>query len=260
MYFDPYKVLGVDPGASDEEIKKAYRSLSRKYHPDANINNPNKAQAEEMFKQVQQAYDQIMREREQGYRGGTSGGQSSYGGYGPGAGYGSGGYSSQEDGPGDNPFGNGFAWGPFGAFWGNFGGFGPGAGQQRRTQYYQQDETSRRMQAAENYINAQQFAEARNVLNDIQERPARWYYLSALASMGLGNNVNAISYAKQAVEMEPGNMEYENLVQRLEGGGSWYQNRGAGYGRAGIGLDKLCCTICAINMCCGSYGRYMLCC
>ena len=39
---DPYKVLGVDRGASDEEIKKAYRSLSRKYHPDANINNPNK--------------------------------------------------------------------------------------------------------------------------------------------------------------------------------------------------------------------------
>ena len=62
---DPYSVLGVSRDASMDEIKKAYRKLSRKYHPDANINNPNKEQAEEMFKQVQQAYDQIVREREQ---------------------------------------------------------------------------------------------------------------------------------------------------------------------------------------------------
>ena len=66
MVYDPYQVLGVTRGASDEEIKKAYRNLSRKYHPDANINNPNKAAAEEKFKQVQQAYDQIMKEKEMG--------------------------------------------------------------------------------------------------------------------------------------------------------------------------------------------------
>ena len=64
---DPYSVLGVPRSATDDEVKKAYRRLSRKYHPDANINNPNKDQAEEKFKQVQQAYEQIMKEREYGY-------------------------------------------------------------------------------------------------------------------------------------------------------------------------------------------------
>ncbi|WP_028235844.1 DnaJ domain-containing protein [Pseudobutyrivibrio sp. MD2005] len=64
--FDPYSVLGVTRNASDDEIKKAYRSLSRKYHPDANINNPNKAQAEERFKEIQAAYNQIMDERQNG--------------------------------------------------------------------------------------------------------------------------------------------------------------------------------------------------
>ena len=51
---DPYKTLGVDRKASDEEIKKAYRKLARKYHPDR---NPGDASAEQRFKEVQAAYD-----------------------------------------------------------------------------------------------------------------------------------------------------------------------------------------------------------
>ena len=57
---DPYKVLGVSSNATDDEIKKAYRTLSRKYHPDANVGNPNQAAYEEKFKEVQQAYSAIM--------------------------------------------------------------------------------------------------------------------------------------------------------------------------------------------------------
>ena len=80
---NPYNVLGVPAGASDDEIKKAYRTMSRKYHPDANINNPNKDQAEEKFKEVQLAYDQIMKERQQGYSygGSNAGGATGYGSY-----------------------------------------------------------------------------------------------------------------------------------------------------------------------------------
>lgn len=59
---DPYEILGVQRGASEEEIKKAYKRLSRKYHPDANLDNPKAA--EEKFKQIQQAYQQVMKEKQ----------------------------------------------------------------------------------------------------------------------------------------------------------------------------------------------------
>ena len=56
---DPYSILGVDRNATDEDVKRAYRKLSRQYHPDANINNPKKDEAEAKFKEVQQAYQQM---------------------------------------------------------------------------------------------------------------------------------------------------------------------------------------------------------
>lgn len=70
---NPYEVLGVSRDASDDEIKKAYRGLSRKYHPDANVNNPNKEQAEERFKEVQAAYEEIMNSDRNSYKTASSG-------------------------------------------------------------------------------------------------------------------------------------------------------------------------------------------
>lgn len=66
MISDPYEVLGISRNASDDEVKRAYRELSRKYHPDSYIDNPLSSLAEEKFKQVQEAYDQIMNERQNG--------------------------------------------------------------------------------------------------------------------------------------------------------------------------------------------------
>ena len=63
MIANPYEVLGVSPSASNDEVKRAYREMSRKYHPDSYVDNPLSGLAEEKFKEIQEAYDQIMKER-----------------------------------------------------------------------------------------------------------------------------------------------------------------------------------------------------
>ena len=60
MTKNPYDVLGVSSSESDDEIKKAYRELTRKYHPDAKGANPLAVLAEDTFKEVQEVYDKIM--------------------------------------------------------------------------------------------------------------------------------------------------------------------------------------------------------
>lgn len=67
---DPYSVLGVSSSASDEEIKKAYRELARKYHPDNYQDNPLADLAEEKMKAVNEAYEAIQKMREGGQNSG----------------------------------------------------------------------------------------------------------------------------------------------------------------------------------------------
>lgn len=229
---DPYRVLGVSRDASTEEIKKAYRTLSRKYHPDANINNPNKAEAEEKFKQVQQAYKQIMEEKENGTSSYSS--QGSYGGS-----YGSGGYGGS--------YGNG-------GYGGNYGGYNYGSSTE-----------DAELRAAANYLNNMRYQEAMRVLNNISRHNAQWYYLHAIANAGLGNNISAVQDAQTAVNMEPDNMQYRQLLSQLQGGGQWYTDMGQGYGyeRAGGDMGKWCCECLAINAmcnCCCYGGRGFYCC
>ncbi len=88
---DPYKVLGVSPTATDEEVKTAYRELAKKYHPDNYANSPLADLASEKMKEVNEAYDQVMQERRRRASGGAS--YSGAGTGGPAGGYSSGGYT-----------------------------------------------------------------------------------------------------------------------------------------------------------------------
>lgn len=83
---DPYKVLGVSPDADEETIKKAYKELVKKYHPDKYVNNPLADLAAEKMKEINQAYDMIMKKQTSGgaqqQRGGGYGGAGGFGGTG----------------------------------------------------------------------------------------------------------------------------------------------------------------------------------
>jgi molecular chaperone DnaJ len=177
-YQDPYRVLGVSPDATEEQITKAYRKLAKKYHPDL---NPGDAAAEQKMREINAAYDQIKNIREGKAAGARTGG--AYGGYGaPGSGY------------------------------GRYGGSG-------------QNGAYTSMDAVRIYLRTHRYMEALHVLNGISARNAQWYYYSALANYGIGRHIIALEHAAQAVRMEPGNEEYRLLYQRLQAGGTVYQQR-----------------------------------
>ena len=73
---DPYEVLGVSRNASEQEIKAAYRELAKKYHPDNYQNNPLADLAQEKMREINEAYDEIVKERSSGRTYGTGGGRS----------------------------------------------------------------------------------------------------------------------------------------------------------------------------------------
>ncbi|MBR7122935.1 MAG: J domain-containing protein [Oscillospiraceae bacterium] len=211
MIEDPYKVLGVSPGASDEDIKKAYRRLAKQYHPDR---NPGDAAAAQKMQEINAAYEQI--KNPDAYRQSTQGG------------YGGQSYS-------------GYGYDPFGGY---------------HQQSYSGDQY---FQAAQQYIFYGRYREALNILQSAPNKTARWYYLSALANDGLGNQVTALEHIRRAVSMEPDNMEYLQVLEDIQNGGAAYRRQAGsfrGFQMRG-GLWQLCLCWVAQWFCCG--GRFFCC-
>ena len=219
MIDDPYKVLGVSPGASDDEIKQAYRKLAKQYHPDRNPGDP---VAAKKMQEVNAAYEQI--KNPDAYK--RTSQSSGYGGYGSYGGYG---------------------YDPFGGAW------------QRQRQSYGGAAGDQYQQAAYQYIRFGRYREALNVLSSSQEKNARWYYLSALANDGLGNQVTALEHIKRAVSMEPDNAEYLEVLEQIQNGGAAYRRQAGNFRGFNVGgsLWQLCLCWFAQLFCCR--GRFFCC-
>jgi molecular chaperone DnaJ len=204
MMEDPYQVLGVSRDASDEEIKKAYRKLAKKYHPDLHPGDP---EAEKQMQRINSAYERI-KNPEQGASG-----------YDPFHGY-------------------------------------------RQTAGDDTAQAQRYHQAAWQYIRYRRYQEALHTLSGVTDKDARWYYLSALANHGLGNQVIAMEHIRRAVSMEPDNPEYLRTLQMMENGGRRYQEQARTVRGSDIGMSPCASMLLcwALNFCCcGRYGGCFWC-
>lgn len=136
-----------------------------------------------------------------------------------------------------------------------FGGFG---GYQQRS-YADTEGTDNYQKAAYNYIRFGRYQEALNALSNASQRDARWYYLSALAHDGLGNQVTALEHIRRAVSMEPDNQEYLKALEEIENGGAGYRRQAGSFRGFQMHADPcsgLCFCYLAQLFCC----RGIICC
>ena len=126
----------------------------------------------------------------------------------------------------------------------NPGGYGydPFTGSYQRT-YTGQATGDQYQQAAYQYIRYRRYREALNALANATERNARWYYLSALANEGIGNQVTALEHMKRAVSMDPSNQEYLFALNQMEHGGSAYRQQAGNY-RSYTMRGSPCASLC----------------
>lgn len=212
-YKDPYKVIGVKSDATDDEIKKAYRDLARKYHPDRYTDSDLKAEAEEKMKEVNSAYEEIQDIRSGKKQYGPNNGQ----GYGS-QGYGSQGYGSQ-----------------------GYGGYNTGYGNNTYTG---------RFANVRRNINEGNIDEAENELNNTHEgdRTAEWHFLMGCVHVKRGRYVDANREIDRACKMDPYNREYQivraELRRKASTGNEETISRTPGC------LCTICQTLMCVNLCC----------
>ena len=206
---DPYKILGVPEDASDEEIKKAYRELARKYHPDNYHDNPLEDLAQEKMKEINAAYEQITKERASGRRTGGAGGA-----YGGGS-YGYGGYQS-------------------------YGGYGSSQSYSGQSSVLQQARIA---------INTGNISRAEALLANYSDHNAEWNFLKGVVCYRRGWMDEALRYYRTAVQMDPGNAEYRQALDYMESTDDTAYRPGGSFGTlcSGNPCLSMCClyTLCS---------------
>ncbi|MBQ9195964.1 MAG: J domain-containing protein [Clostridia bacterium] len=145
-------------------------------------------------------------------------------------------------------------YGGYGGYgYGGYGGYGgSGQAQQRAPEF----ESVRRQ------LDYRDFQGAMETLERMNTQSAEWYYLVARARQGLGDDIAALNFARQAVNMEPNNMEYLSFLQQMSMSGQEYRQRGVSYGGIQNFLCQNPCLTCLLfNLCCGGgCGTRIWCC
>ena len=192
MIQDPYKVLGLSYGASEEEVTKAYRKLVKKYHPDL---HPGDQEAAKKMQEINEAYDQI--------KNGTINNNANY---------------------------------------------------SENNNSYTNNNGTNLYEVARHYIRARAYMEALNVISQINDKTAEWYYLSSIANYYTNNKITALNHAKIAVQMEPNNPYYQQLLSQIQFGARTYNTQSSAYGKP-FNMDNICFWWCLAdtncNCCCG---------
>ncbi len=194
---DPYEVLGILRDSSDEEIKKAYHELAKRYHPDNFADDGMKKLAEEKMKEINEAYNTLMRNN-------------------------SGNYGS--------PYANA------------------------------------ELQNIRKLLNENNFSEADIRLDAINtaDRNAEWYFLKGCVLSQRGWYLDAQKYFRTAIDMDPGNPEYNQAYESMQGRAQSYSR---GYRQAPMRRSEGCCDsdvctslICADCLCECLGGDLIACC
>ena len=142
-----------------------------------------------------------------------------------------------------------------GGTYSGYGGYTGGAGSQST------EGASSELNIVRNYLQMGRYQEALNLLSRIGNQNALWNYYCAVAHKGMGNNMEALNYARQAVAMEPNNLQYRQFLNSLSYAGQSYQNNAPVYG--GMGGDTCDCCMrlwCADSLCECMGGDLCTCC
>lgn len=229
MVNDPYTVLGIQRGASQEEIKTAYRKMAKKYHPDLHPDDP---KAAEKMNEINEAYDMLSHPEKYANKQ-TSQSRSSYTGYGQSQGqsYGRQSYQGYGQGYGRQSYqGSGGWYTDFDDFFG-FGGFDFQNDNNVTFNPKEEPTDSNYIKTIIRDINAGNYQQAMISLMKVTsyDRNARWYYLYAVALYGIGNSTGAIEYMRRAVQMDPNNRYYHQLLNKLRNEGQTYYREAETY-------------------------------